>query len=185
MKLRRLLLGIAAVLALAAAASFAAFTFSRILFFTPEILTSSSPAGTYSVTLTGQSERPVLPAFKHRVWFRVVKDGKPYISDKYFHSGDWFDPSFSILYPQRAWHSENILHLYTEEFFRRGPAGVGVIRNTSDKTIKYLRVVSDDVYLIFDLDPGSVVRVSVPPPRGDVYLGAEGEFVDNVRIERR
>ena len=34
-----------------------------------------------------------------------------------------------------------------------------------------------------DLDPGSVVRVSVPPPRGDVYLGAEGEFVDNVRIE--
>ena len=70
---------------------FGACALYRFAFPTPVILTSSSPAGTYIVTLTGQSDRPRFPAVIHTVSFSVVKDQKAFLLERYLHSGDWLD----------------------------------------------------------------------------------------------
>lgn len=183
--MRRAKLLIAIVVVLLISALFWTYILNRVFFNAPDILTSSSPSGTYSVTLSGQSDEPSFPIVEHTVYFRVVKDGGPFLTGKYFHSGDWFDPSFSILYPQHSWLSENILYFYSEEFSQQGTAGTAVVTNKSDKPISYLKVVSDTAYLLFDLQPGSTTRLRIAPARGDLlYISAEGEFPDNVKIER-
>ena len=183
MKRAKILIAIVVVLMLTGVL-FGIYVLNRVFFNTPDILTSSSPGGTYSVTLSGQSDEPSFPVLEHTVYFRVVKDGGSFITGEYFHSGDWFDPSFSILYPQQSWLSENILHFYREEYFQRGAAGTAQVTNKSDKSIKYLKVVSGSAYLLFDLQPGSTTNIKIAPARGNLlYISAEGEFSDNVKIE--
>jgi hypothetical protein len=182
-KRAKILIAIVVVLVLIGAL-FGTYILNRTVFSASDILTSSSPAGTYAVTLSGQSERPSFPAVEHTVYFRVVKDGKPFINGKYFHSGDWLDPSFSILYPQHSWLSENILHFYGEESSQRRTAGTALVTNKSDKPIRYLKVVSDDAYLLFDLQPGSTTSIKIPSANSSLlYINVEGEFSDNVKIE--
>lgn len=184
MRRAKLLISIVAILAVPGSL-FGAYILGRFVFLAPDICSSSSPAGTYTVTLTGQAERPAFPAVVHTVNFHVVKHGQSLITEKYFHSGDWLDPSFSILYQNQTWLSENILHFYREEYFRRGSAGTALITNTSARTIKYLKVVSDNAYLLFDLQPGSTTRITISPARGNLlYISVEGEFSDSVRIEK-
>jgi len=160
-------------------------TVYKIVFAAHQFLASSSPTGTYTVLLTGRPKRPRVPAVVNSVWFSVVKGNHVFIGERYLHSGDWFDPSFSMLYPNHAWSSENILHFYREEYFQRGRPCKVVIENHSEQVIKYLRVTSDDIYLLFDLQPKFASSVNISPPRGSImFIGADGEFSDGRSIEK-
>src|SRR5215213_1569203 len=77
-------------------------------------LTTSSPNGTYVVRLFGQKDRPKVPMVSHEVVFSVTREGKALSADNFFHSGDWLDPSFDLIYPQHSWVKENVLHFYRE-----------------------------------------------------------------------
>lgn len=150
----------------------------------PVFLTTSSPKRTYTVQFAGRQGRPFLPAAVNTVRFSVRKDADVVLSDRYLHSGDWLDPSFAILYPQHDWPSENVLHLYRQEYFTRGAASKVVVRNDSAVAIKYLRVTSDDTHLLFDVEPGSQMELRIPPARGDLrYITVEGEFSDSKPVE--
>jgi hypothetical protein len=182
---KSLILLIAATLALPATL-LAACAFYGVVFPHPRILTSTSPAGTYTVTLTGKAERPSYPAVVNTVWFSIVKDNKPFLAERYLHSGDWLDPSFAILYPQHSWVSENTLHFYREEYFHSGKSSAVEVINSSGEAINYLKVSSDDTYLLFDLQPKSRTKLIMAPPRGSIaYVSVEGEFSENKRIEKR
>ncbi|CAN5645283.1 hypothetical protein BH24ACI2_BH24ACI2_11770 [soil metagenome] len=89
--------------------------------------TTSSPAGTYMVNLTGQKERPHI--FTVEVRFNVLKNGKPFWSDQYLHSGDAFDLSFEVGYPDCRWLGENILRFYHEKDFNAGKPQVVIVVN--------------------------------------------------------
>ena len=121
------------------------------------VLTTSSPANTYTVTLAGQRDRPKVPLLYHQVRFSVSKSkgAKESLTNKYLHSGDWFDPSFDHLYRQHNWVQENVLQLYNEEFFNDGERENIVVQNKTDKVIEYLRVRSTDTFLLFDIQPGA------------------------------
>ena len=149
----------------------------------PLILTTTSPASTYTVVLNGRADRPGLFGLEHTVRFRVLKSGQQVVSDQTLHSGDWFDPSYSILYPQHAWQSENVLHFYRKEYFDGGQPSTIVVGNKSNQTIKYLMVNSINAYLLFDLQPGSVTTLRIPPTRGDLtYLRVEGVYADGREV---
>lgn len=157
----------------------------KFVFAAQQFLASSSAEGTYTVLLTGRPERPRVPVVVNSVWFRVLKGNDVFIGERYLHSGDWFDPSFSILYPNHAWVSANTLHFYREEYFQRGRSCKVVIENHSGRLIKYLKVTSDDIYLLFDLQPRSASSVNISPPRGSIiFIGAEGEFSDGGSIQK-
>lgn len=147
-------------------------------------LTATSPGGTYAVSLTGSKERPYF--FTNTVRFSVLKNGEPFLADKYLHSGDAFDPSFGADYPQHRWVQENVAQFYREESFNTGTADRLVVVNRAGEVVKYLRLQAVDKFLLFDLQPGATVTLSTSPSRGDLkWVEAEGEFAHGRKIERR
>src|ERR1044072_6769910 len=94
-------------------------------------LMTTSPAQTYTVSIAGQKDRPRLPALVNTVRFSVTKKFETFLVNQYMHSGDWLDPSFAMLYPQHNWASENVLHLFREEYFSGGEPGRLIVKNSS------------------------------------------------------
>lgn len=143
-------------------------TYWRV-FRAPVVLRTNSPANTYSVVLNGRSDRPSF-FLEHTVRFTLRKGNEVLISQRFLHSGDCFDPAYYILYPQHAWVSENVLHLYNEYYFEDhlgGSVGTVAVTNNSALNIKYMLVKAKDAHLLFDLMPGKTTTFQIPPPRGD------------------
>jgi hypothetical protein len=165
------------VIALGMLASFLGhYALHWAVFRAPTVLDTCSPGATYNVILNGRADQPLFP-IDHTVRFTVLKNNQQLVSQRYFHSGDWLDPSFSLSYPQHAWAAENVLHFYREEFFRDGKPGMVVVSNKSGKVIKYLRITAYDAHLLFELQPGSATKLTIPPPRSDYdYILVEGEY---------
>lgn len=152
---------------------------------TDVFLTTSSPKGSYVVSLSGRKDRPKLPMVSHEVSFSVTKDGKASSTNNYLHSGDWLDPSFDILYPQHEWITENVLHFYRKEFFNEGERESILVQNKTTKVIEYLRVTSVDSFLLFDVQPDATITLVISGPRADNrWVTVEGEFSDRQRIKR-
>jgi hypothetical protein len=118
------------------------------------------------------------------VRFSLSKNGESVLTDKPLHSGDWFDPSFAMLYPQHKWESDNVLHFYREEYFSHGTPSTITVVNNSGRAINYLRVTSVDTFLLFDVPAGSKTDLPVSPPRGNVrWVSVGGEFSEEQRIK--
>ena len=147
-------------------------------------LSTTSPKGTYTVRLTGRKDRPKVPFLNHQVLFSVSREEKVVVANRYLHSGDWFDPSFDLRYPDHAWENDDILHFYKKEFFAAGQPEQIVVLNKTSEMIQYLRVTSVDTFLLFDVQPESTTRLAVSRPRTDsAWINVEGEFSDDTRIE--
>jgi len=105
------------------------------------------------------------------------------VANKYLHSGDWFDPSFDILYPDHAWENDEILHFYKRSFFADCQPEQVVILNKTTEMIQYRRVTSV-TFLLFDIQPESTTRLAVSKPRGDSrWIKIEGQFSDGTPIQ--
>ena len=140
-----------------------------LVFRAPTVLSTNSPANTYSVVLNGRSDRAWF--LEHTVWFTAKKQNDVLISQRFLHSAsDAFDPAYYILYPQHLWPSENVLHLYNDYYFKDrlgGSVGTVAVTNNSDVTIKYMMVKATDAHLLFYLMPGTTATLQSPPTRGD------------------
>jgi len=144
--------------------------------------TTCSPGGLYTVNLTGRKERPLF--FTNEVRFDVVKNGKPFVSDQYLHSGDALDLSFESGYPDYRWLDQNILHFYRGQDFNGGKPDTLVVVNKTDKVIKYLIVYSTEKFLIFDMPSHSETNVLISPSQGDSNgLRVKGEFAEGGNFE--
>ena len=143
--------------------------------------TTSSLGGTYTVKLTGHKQRPFF--FTNTVNYHISKNGQPFIPSTYIHSGDFMDISFELAYPDHRWLSGNTLQLYREQYFNDGRPDTLVVVNRAGQVIKHLKVASQDLYLIFDLQPGTEMSLLNSRPRGDYkVLDVAGEFYDGRRI---
>jgi hypothetical protein len=148
-----------------------------------EFLTTSSPIGTYRVSLTGQKGRPVL-GLMSEVRFEVFKNGELFVPKKYLHSGDSFDLSFEAGYPHHRWLRENVLHFYRQEYFNKDRLDTVIVTNKTREKIRYLRVQALDKFLIFDFEPLASMELAASPSRGDIkWVGAEGEFSNGQKID--
>lgn len=146
-------------------------------------LTTQSPKENYTVILTGQKERPRF--FTAEVHFQVLKNGKPFWTEQYLHSGDAFDLSFEIGYPDYRWLDENILHFYNQENFRKGNPQILFVVNKTNKVVKYLKLEAWDKFLFFDIQPGSETKLFASPPKGDYpSVAIEGIFYDGQSFEK-
>jgi hypothetical protein len=149
---------------------------------TSVFFTTSSPSGTYSVSLKGDGRRTLI--LSHEVRADVLKSGRPYISDIYLHSShNAFDLSFEAGFPNARWLSDNTLEFYLGEYFERGSDSL-IIKNSGDKAVKYLRVQGLNNFLIFDIEPGSSISVQIPAARGDSQsIAVWGVFSDGQGID--
>ncbi len=128
------------------------YGFYWVVFRSPTVLTTTSPAGNYRLILKGRKDQPWL-FLDHTVRFTLIKNDEVLLAEEYFHSGDALDPGYAIAYPQHSWIQENVAHFYRKEFFEKGKLGTVEVRNNSNRVIKYLRVIVDDCHLLFDCNP--------------------------------
>jgi hypothetical protein len=148
-----------------------------------EFFVTSSPNGTYRVSLSGRKGRPPL-GLTSEVRFEVFKNGELFVPKKYLHSGDSFDLSFEAGYPNHGWLRENVLHFYRDEYLKKDRLDTLRVANRTSEKIRYLRVQSIDKFLLFDVEPFSSMEFAASPPRGDIkWVGAEGEFSNGQKIE--
>ena len=165
-------------------AAIGSLTLFKITTQSEAFLSTSSPRGTYTVRLTGRKDRPRVPFVNHQVFFSVSRGEKVFLANKYLHSGDWLDPSFDLWYPEHKWVSEDILQFYKNEFLSEGQHESIVVVNKTKETIQYLRVASVDIFLLFNVQPGSTTTLTVSAPRGDSsWIDVDGEFPEGRSIK--
>ncbi len=147
-------------------------------------LTTSSPNKTYTVELTGDKGRGglIIPSV---VGYKVFKDSQIMAKNSWVHSGDWMDISFELAYPENAWVSENVLRFWRNPHMpaEKDKFDVLLISNDTDKTIKYLEVKARDMFLIFDLQPNSTLKLSSTHQSWSYGIWIEGEFEDGRNFE--
>lgn len=145
--------------------------------------TTTSPTGIYTVNLTGQKERPLF--FTVEVSFDVLKNGKSFWSNQNLHSGDAFDLSFEAGYPDYVWLSDNVIRFYNEKHINADKPKFIIVKNQTGKTINYLKVESEDKYLIFDLKPGTETKLIGFFSRGDTDgIQVEGKYENQRDFEK-
>jgi hypothetical protein len=146
-------------------------------------LTTSSPNKTYTVELTGDKSRGglIIPSV---VGYRVFKEGLIIAKNSSVHSGDWMDISFELAYPENAWVSENVIRFWRNPHIpeEKDKVDTLLISNDTGKTIKYLEVKSRDMFLVFDIQPHSALKLSFTNQSWNSYVWVEGEFEDGQNI---
>lgn len=146
-------------------------------------LSTSSPNETYTVELTGDKSRPSFLAIEHEVDFNVLKNGNRFIENARAHSGDWMDISFELAYPEHAWINENVLRFWRNpERPDKAAYDTMLIFNETGKTIRYFRINSKDMFLVFDMQPNSTIKLSPSSQSGLSWVTCEGEFEDGQHI---
>lgn len=148
---------------------------------TKEFLTTTSPDHTYTVRLKGNKGRPLI--IPNEVRADVSKAGQLFVSDIWLHqTEDSFDLSFEAGFPDVRWLTDNIVEFYRPEYFDRGADSL-TVDNNAGKLIKYLRVQSENRFLIFELGSGKSISLKIPAARGDSqWIGVAGAFADGIEI---
>ena len=148
---------------------------------TQEFLTTTSPDHTYTVRLKGSKGRPLI--IPNEVKADVSKVGQLFVSDIWLHQAeDSFDVSFEAGFPHVRWIADNTVEFYRLDSFDRGADSLTVENNTG-KLIKYLRVQSENKFLIFELGSGKSISLKIPAARGDSqWIAVAGAFADGLEI---
>ena len=151
-------------------------------FFKPlqTFLITSSPDKTYTVSLRGQKTQPIF--FTAEVRYDVSKKGAPMLSNKFLYSADGLDFPFEYRYPNYRWLNEQTIQFYREENLRERPPDSVIVVNNTGKTIKLVRIESNEIVLFFQLEPG--FKTSIPSSQsGDSkWIFVKGEFTDGTSI---
>lgn len=146
-------------------------------------LTTISPKGTYTVTLSGQKGRPIF--FTNEVYFNVVKYRESFVLNQELHSGDSGDISFELAYPNHRWLDENALIFNNQKKFNLGSNDKLIVRNATNKTIKYMKIYSsEDKFLLFDIQPKAEIKLFTSSSLGNypgIYI--KGEFINGENFD--
>ncbi len=153
------------------------------LFSKPTVwLSTSSPNKTYTVELTGNKGRGgfiIYAVVRHN----VIKHGQTIIKDALTHYGDSMDISFELAYPEYAWVDENVIRFWRNpDRPEQDKTDTLLVSNDTDKTIRYLKINTKDMFFIFDIQPRTTLKLSFSrQPEGN-HIGCEGEFDDGQQI---
>ena len=144
-------------------------------------LTTVSPARTYTVSLKGQKSRPIF--FTATIRFEVIKNGNRILSDKFLYSADGMDIPFETWYPDHRWLNEQSIQFYREQNFQDAPSDTVVVTNNTGKTIKYAKIDSIDIVIVFEMPPGFKVSIPSSQSKGESkWLSVKGEFSDGTNL---
>jgi hypothetical protein len=109
------------------------------------------------------------------VYLSAHRNGEQFVRNKLIYTGDLLDNDFRDLYPHYSWTSESILKLgrRVDESQSNGLK----ITNASPDRISYLLIETyQDKYILFDVEPQSVVNLKFQ------FLGqlsCQGEFAES------
>jgi len=144
-------------------------------------LSSSSPNNKYKVEFTGDKGRGGFLIYSV-VNYNILVDGELLTRDRLAHYGDAMDISFELAYPEHAWIDGNTLRFWSNRHRREDNLDTLLISNNTDKKIRFLRITSWDMFFVFDVQPGSQLKLSFTHRSEGKGIAVEGEFEDRSLI---
>ncbi|HEX6190495.1 MAG TPA: hypothetical protein VFZ40_20750 [Pyrinomonadaceae bacterium] len=142
---------------------------------------TSSPNRIYTVQLTGNKGRGGF-LFYNTVRFNVIRNGQTIVRGAHAHSGDFMDISFELAYTKNAWLHENVIRFWREPNVPETRSDTLFISNRTDKVIKYLKVKGREMFLVFEIQPRSSLKLSASHQPYAGWVESEGEFIDGQPI---
>jgi hypothetical protein len=142
-------------------------------------LSTSSPNGTYTMQLTGNKSRPIMPIWDNKARFDLFKNGQPILWDVNLDSYGVFDPTFAEEHPEHRWVSESVLRFGKKLSDSETKLDELILFNTTGKPMRYVRITSYDELFVFDFPPGAKLTLHIArPPSDGTWVGVEGMFAD-------
>lgn len=144
----------------------------------PVWVSTSSPSRTYTVELS----RSFIPLFEQIVRFNLYRNDQSIVKATYLISFDYFDSGFGEMYGNHGWVNESVLRFTSHTSDREKRLDSLVVTNKTNKTVKYLIVGALDLFLIFDIEPNSRIKLTATHSKWQSYITGEGEFANGERI---
>jgi len=151
---------------------------------------TESPQKTYKVTLTGQAGPPdmkfvQLDLTRHEVKATASRVGHIVFDGLSMYSGDGYDNGFRVLYPDQRWLSESVLEFGQKADFAKPPQDELYVANKTQGVIPYLYVRAGkySIFLLFDLQPNSVQKLSTHMEYWERVVGCEGKLALGKEIQ--
>jgi hypothetical protein len=129
------------------------------------LLSTSSPNSIYRIELKKEPRSDQQTAEEIRL-DRPYVTATVYRGDQLFAEGivlsseGAFDTPFEGMYPNHIWLSDKTIRFGPKSYFNQ-PSDILFITNDSAKVIKYLRIDSTEIYLLFDVQPNESISFPV------------------------
>jgi hypothetical protein len=149
------------------------------------LLETTSPSGEYTVKFQYDKSPFTTLLFESRVFFGVLKDGKPLTASQRMTSYDGFSPGFLERFPDYFWTSNSVLEFVPSGENASDAEDKIFVTNKSTKSIRYLRIGASALFLAFDLDQNQSLILNVSQSRSMSWIEANGQFKDGTQIELR
>jgi hypothetical protein len=136
-------------------------------------ITTTSPTGAYSLTLTGRNDPPPLGDYQtgfHSAGYSVAKSGREFIPTEGLYRGGSYDAYFLNQYPVQEWVGDSAIRFGPPRELPDDQCDEVTVQNESGQTLKFVRLDAARVekYLIFDLAPGAKVKLVTYPQTRDL-----------------
>lgn len=155
------------------------------IFYDAVWLVTSSPQKRYKVELHGDKTKSSIPLIDHKVKFNLSVDDRLNLSDKTLITFDYFDAGFDKNYLKHEWKGESVLQFFTHASESEKRFDQIIVSNKTDRIIKYLKVNSYDLLLLFDIQPNSVTKLETTRQKWQVWVTAQGEFTGGELIPEK
>lgn len=127
----------------------------------PVALVTTSPQHNYVVEVRGLLSRPSNPFSTNRLTFTARRDSS-IVATGTLYEADSMDDGFGEIYPEHNWPAENVL-LFLSTARKYFPISDRLtIANSSSHRIAFARIVYCNLYLVLDLEPGTVLHINAP-----------------------
>ena len=147
----------------------------------PPGLSTISPNETYMVELTGDLEPGLIQIDEQVVSFNLYKSGVRVASNVQMTSFDFYEHGFLSQYPNYEWVNNNLLRFIDDN--SPEPKDSLLVSNRTESTILYLNISQLDLYLIFDIQPNSSVKIKVPRYKWQSWVSVSGQFANGESIQ--
>ena len=149
----------------------------------PTAYTRRSPSGAYTAVVSGYLNAPKIMFKEHPVRTELRSASGDVIGRLEIYRSDFLDDAFAKRYEPPAWLSDHVLRFRSARVSTASGVGELVVDNRSKERIKWLRIGTEDIFVVADVMPGT--RLSVPASRPltseVVFVNAEG-YADGGKI---
>jgi hypothetical protein len=141
----------------------------------PAFVESVSPGGTYTVVVSGIPEAPTGMFVDHKARVTVSKSFETVVSNRVIHWADSMDRGFTDEFGPHEWTRENVFRFVSSGAKHAHFLDRVTIRNGSSRRVRFLRVLSTDMLLVFELDPGGGLTLQITGQPRIEWFTAKGQ----------
>jgi hypothetical protein len=139
--------------------------------------------GPWAIRVIGQIQHDARWLETSTVRFEALRDGTLYARGSLYEAG-FMDRAFLRQYPRAEWVASNALHMFGAPA-KDVPRIVLVVKNDADTPLKWIRIRSEELFLVLDVRRNESVQLMTWQWADMAWFVVEGEWADGSPLERQ